>query len=117
MTGPAHGFTGNAGYLAGWRRIAAVGNKVMVTITCQDGALAWTIDAGEGGNQWEQGEPLTFYWQSTMPPSRPRRALRGARQLQLRIGHGSLPGRGRRCDQCVRRTRCHGTGCIVEKPL
>ncbi|MGN6501132.1 MAG: hypothetical protein ACTHKM_13430 [Tsuneonella sp.] len=67
LTAPAHGFTGHAGY-AKPEALAAIGPKADVVITCHDGSLAWTVSAGDGGNQWEQKEPLTFYWQSTLPP-------------------------------------------------
>ncbi|MDA7787848.1 hypothetical protein N8940_01280 [Sphingomonadaceae bacterium] len=70
MTAPAHGFTGSAGY-AKASVLAAIGDKATVVVTCVDGALVWTVDAGEGGNQWEQAEPVTFYWQSTLPPAGP----------------------------------------------
>lgn len=67
-THPVHGFTGNAGY-AKPEALAAIGPKADVVITCDAGKLVWTVSAGDGGNQWEQKEPLTFYWQSTLPPA------------------------------------------------
>ncbi len=70
LTSPAHGFTGKAGY-AKPEALAAIGAKADVVITCNDGGLAWTVSAGDGGDQWEQKEPLTFYWQSTLPPAGP----------------------------------------------
>ena len=68
MVMPAHGFTGQAGY-AKPEALAAIGAKADVVVTCDNGGLVWTVSAGDGGNQWEQKEPLTFYWQSTLPPS------------------------------------------------
>lgn len=68
MTMPAHGFTGKAGY-AKPEALAAIGAKADVVVTCDAGKLVWTVSAGDGGNQWEQKEPLTFYWQSTLPPA------------------------------------------------
>ena len=68
MVMPAHGFTGNAGY-AKPEALAAIGPKADVIVTCDAGKLVWTVSAGDGGNQWEQKEPLTFYWQSTLPPA------------------------------------------------
>ncbi|WP_120717919.1 hypothetical protein [Tsuneonella amylolytica] len=65
---PVHGFTGNAGY-AKPEALAAIGPKADVVITCDAGKLVWTVSAGDGGDQWEQKEPLTFYWQSTLPPA------------------------------------------------
>ena len=71
MTGPAHVFNGIAGFSKA-EAIAAAGEAVQVAITCDaDGGLVWTVNAGDGGNQWEDAEPLTFYWQSTLPPAGP----------------------------------------------
>ena len=71
MTAPAHGFNGVAGFSKA-EAIAAAGDKVQVVLTCDDqGALLWTVNAGDGGNQWEDAEPLTFFWQSTLPPAGP----------------------------------------------
>ncbi len=71
MSAPAHGFTGNAGFSKA-EAIAAAGEGVEVVTTCEEnGALFWTVNSGDGGNQWEDAEPLTFYWQSTLPPAGP----------------------------------------------
>lgn len=71
MTAPAHGFTGEAGFSKA-SAIAAAGEEVDVVITCgNDGALVWTVNAGDGGDQWEDAEPITFFWQSTLPPQGP----------------------------------------------
>lgn len=71
MNAPAYGFTGIAGFSKA-EAVAAAGEKVQVVITCDDkGALIWTVNAGDGGDQWEDAEPLTFWWQSTLPPAGP----------------------------------------------
>lgn len=70
MIRPANGFTGKAGYSKAEAK-AAIGEKADVVITCASRALVWTVSAGDGGDQWEQAEPLTFYWQSTLPPTGP----------------------------------------------
>ncbi|TMM49827.1 hypothetical protein [Qipengyuania marisflavi] len=70
MIRPAHGFTGTAGYSKD-EVLGAIGPKADVAITCDAGELVWTVSAGDGGNQWEQAEPVTFYWQSTLPPAGP----------------------------------------------
>lgn len=70
LTRPAHGFTGGVGY-AKAEALAAIGEKADVFITCVDDGLVWSVEAGDGGDQWEQAEPLTFYWQSTLPPAGP----------------------------------------------
>lgn len=68
LAAPAHGFTGRVGY-AKPEALAAIGRKADVVITCHEGGISWTVSAGDGGDQWEQKEPLTFYWQSTLPPA------------------------------------------------
>lgn len=91
MTQPAYGFTGVAGYSQA-EALAAAGNAARVIITCgEDDNLVWTINAGEGGNQWEQAEPLTFYWQSTVPPSGPQRAYAIQANRTTATGAGPFP--------------------------
>lgn len=68
MAMPAHGFTGKAGYSKP-EALAAIGAKADVVVSCDAGKIVWTVSAGDGGNQWEQKEPLTFYWQTTLPPA------------------------------------------------
>ena len=71
LTGPAYGFTGMAGFSKA-EAVAAAGEAVQVVITCDsDGSLLWTVNSGDGGDQWEDAEPLTFFWQSTLPPAGP----------------------------------------------
>lgn len=70
MTMPSHGFNGVVGYSKA-EALAAVGPEVDVVITCHENSLSWTIEAGAGGDQWAQAEPLTFFWQSTLPPAGP----------------------------------------------
>lgn len=91
MTAPAHGFTGQAGY-SNAAVLSAIGAKARVVITCDDGALVWTVDAGEGGNQWEQAEPLTFYWQSTLPPAGPSDVYSIDANYTVAKGPGPYPG-------------------------
>ena len=87
MTSPAHGFTGNAGYSKA-EPLAAMGQGGQVVVTCEDGKLTWTIDAGDGGDQWEHKEPITFWWQSTVPPAGPSEAY------QIRADGGAANGTG-----------------------
>lgn len=90
MVMPAHGFTGVAGYSKAEAQ-SAIGAKADVVISCKDGALSWTVSAGDGGNQWEQAEPLTFYWQSTLPPSGPAKAYAIEANYAEAIGPGPYP--------------------------
>ena len=91
MTQPAYGFTGVAGYSHA-EALAAAGAKTRVVITCgEDGNLVWTVNPGDGGDQWEQAEPLTFYWQSTLPPSGPQRAYAIQANRTTATGPGPFP--------------------------
>ncbi|UIP05860.1 hypothetical protein LY632_09080 [Erythrobacter sp. SDW2] len=90
MLRAANGFTGKAGY-AKAEALAAIGPKADVVMSCDDGALVWTINAGDGGNQWEQGEPLTFWWQSTLPPAGPARAYQFEADATAATGEGPYP--------------------------
>lgn len=90
MTSPAHGFTGGVGYSKA-EAMAAIGAKADVAVTCQDGKLVWTVSAGDGGDQWEQAEPLTFYWQSLLPPAGPRPVYEIAANYTTADGPGPYP--------------------------
>ena len=91
MTRPATGFTGRVGY-AKEEAMAAMGSAADVVITCDDGALVWTLNSGDGGDQWEQGEPLTFWWQSTVPPAGPADAYAIEANYAEASGDGPYPG-------------------------
>jgi hypothetical protein len=90
MTRPATGFTGAAGYSKD-EAMAAIGAKADVVITCDDGALVWTVSAGDGGDQWEQAEPLTFWWQSTVAPAGPAAAYAIDANYAQATGSGPYP--------------------------
>ena len=90
LASPAHGFTGNAGY-AKPEALAAIGPKADVVITCHEGGISWTVSAGDGGDQWEQKEPLTFYWQSTLPPAGPNAVYKLDTDGTASTGKGPYP--------------------------
>jgi hypothetical protein len=90
MVMPAHGFTGNAGY-AKPEALAAIGRKADVVVSCDAGKIVWTVSAGDGGNQWEQKEPLTFYWQSTLPPAGLAKAYAFDADSTEAVGSGLYP--------------------------
>ena len=90
MTMPAHGFTGSAGY-AKAEALAAIGPKADVVITCDAGKLVWTVSAGDGGDQWGAKEPITFYWQSTLPPAGPAKAYAFDADGTAAVGSGPYP--------------------------
>lgn len=83
----AHGFTGNAGYSKA-EAMAAMGKMGDVVMTCDDGKLIWTLNSGDGGDQWAHKEPVTFYWQSTLPPAGPAEAY----ELHVDYTKAGAPG-------------------------
>ena len=91
MTRPATGFTGAVGYSKD-EAMAAIGAKADVVVTCDDGALVWTVSAGDGGDQWEQAEPITFWWQSTVAPAGPAQAYAIEANYTQATGTGPYPG-------------------------
>ena len=92
MTMPSHGFTGKAGYSKG-EALAAMGPSTDIVITCPENSIAWTVEEGDGGDQWGQGEPITFYWQSTLPPAGPADAYEIFANYTSAIGPGPYPAR------------------------
>jgi hypothetical protein len=94
MTAPAHGFTGEAGFSKAGA-IAAAGENVEVVITCgASGELIWTVNAGDGGDQWEDAEPLTFYWRSILPPAGPAAHYAIRANEVSGVGEGPYPAPG-----------------------
>lgn len=91
MIRPARGFTGAVGYSKGEAE-AAIGEKADIVVTCDEGALAWTVSAGDGGDQWQAREPITFWWQSTVPPAGPADAYELQVDGTLASGNGPYPG-------------------------
>ncbi|MBV7267153.1 hypothetical protein KCG45_13255 [Erythrobacter sp. WH131] len=88
MTAPAHGFTGEAGFSKA-EAVAAAGSSINIVVTCEeDGQIYWTANAGDGGDQWEDAEPITFYWRSTLPPAGP------AVSYAIRANGASASGEG-----------------------
>lgn len=46
----------------------ALGETNMIDIERDEGVLVWTIDARD---EWNDGEEITFFWQSVLPPAGP----------------------------------------------
>ena len=90
MTMPSHGFTGTLGYSRGEAE-AAIGEPMLFVATCHEQGIAWTVEEGEGGDQWGQGEPITFYWQSTLPPAGPADAYEVFANYTAASGPGPYP--------------------------
>ncbi|MEW4448068.1 hypothetical protein [Qipengyuania sp. JC766] len=90
---PAIGFTGEVGYSNAEVR-AAAGPAAQVVINCVDGGITWTVNSGDGGDQWEQSEPITFYWRSTVPPGGPAPAYILEANRTEATGPGPYPAGG-----------------------
>ncbi|MGB3796700.1 MAG: hypothetical protein WA957_10415, partial [Alteraurantiacibacter sp.] len=90
MTMPSHGFTGNAGFSFA-EAANAIGANMMIVATCHEQGIAWTVEEGDGGDQWGQGEPITFYWQSTLPPAGPSDAYEVFANYTAAGGPGPYP--------------------------
>ena len=90
-TRPVHGFTGSVGYSQAELQAAAGADARMVVTCSADGGLLWTIDTGDGGDQWERGEPITFWWQSTVPPAGPQDAYAIDADGTTATGSGPFP--------------------------
>ena len=87
MVLPAVGFTGDAGYsFANARK--ALGNDGAFTVTCSDQGLAFEIARG---TEWSTGEPITFFWRSTVPPKGPMDAFLLEADGKTGIGAGPSP--------------------------
>ncbi|MBH5322554.1 hypothetical protein [Aurantiacibacter sediminis] len=90
MTMPSHGFTGVAGYSIAEAQ-AALGEIGTIVVSCHEGGIAWTVEEGDGGDQWEQAEPITFFWQSTLPPAGPSEAYEVFANYTAAQGPGPYP--------------------------
>ncbi|MBD2841923.1 hypothetical protein IB285_06565 [Erythrobacter sp. KMU-140] len=91
MTRPSFGFTGRAGFSKAEAEVA-IGENNNLVITCgEDGNLTWTINAGDGGDEWEDAEPLTFYWQSVLPPAGPAESYAIKANDVTATGEGPYP--------------------------
>ncbi len=90
MTMPSHGFTGVAGYSMA-EAAGALGDIGEIYITCHDQGISWTVEEGDGGDQWSQAEPITFFWQSTLPPAGPSNAYEVFANYTAASGPGPYP--------------------------
>ena len=90
MTRPSHGFTGDSGFSHG-EAGAALGAIGAILISCHEDGLSWTVEEGDGGDQWDRGEPITFYWQSTLPPAGPANAYEIFANYTAAGGDGPYP--------------------------
>ena len=83
----AEGFNGVAGYDFS-QAATALGTSDEISIELEDdGSLTWSIDSDE----WDSNEPLTFFWQTTQPPSDPGGVYSINDGAVTGLGAGPLP--------------------------
>jgi len=84
----ARGFTGAIGFDR--KQVEeALGPDGTIRVQDDNGALAWRIVGGDG---WSTGEPITFFWQSTMPPAGPAEAFALRADQKIAMASGPFPG-------------------------
>ena len=86
----AEGFNA-AGSVAGFsfsEAASALGTPGAISIEhLNDGSLAWTISTDD----WDTGEPITFFWQTTQPPIGPGGIYSISNGITSGSGNGPLP--------------------------
>lgn len=84
---PAPGFANGVGY-DNAQAAAALGPNGQIDVSADNGALVWRVIGGDG---WKAGEPITFYWQSTLPPAGASDAYLIEAEGSVAIGSGPFP--------------------------
>ena len=84
---PAGGFANALGY-DNAQAAAALGSNGEIDVAADNGALVWRVIGGDG---WKAGEPITFYWQSTLPPAGRAEAYMVETDGSVAIGSGPFP--------------------------
>ncbi len=96
---PAAGFANGVGY-DNAQAAAALGPDGQIDVAADNGALVWRVIGGDG---WETGEPITFYWQSTLPPAGAADAYLVETDGSVAIGSGPFPAQEKPVDGPARR--------------
>jgi len=92
---PAGGFANGVGY-DNAQAAAALGPNGQIDVEADNGALVWRVIGGDG---WKAGEPITFYWQSTMPPAGSSDAYLVETDGSVAIGSGPFPAKEKPVEQ------------------
>ncbi|MDF0751534.1 PEP-CTERM sorting domain-containing protein [Marinobacter sp. 71-i] len=82
----AEGFNGVAGYDFGEADAAGVGFTIELA---DSGELVWMTDSE--GWDWDTGEPITFFWQTTRPPAGPGGVYSISNATGDGTGNGPVP--------------------------
>jgi hypothetical protein len=86
---PAPGFANGVGY-DNAQAAAALGPDGQIDVAADNGALVWRVIGGDG---WKGGEPITFFWQSTLPPAGASDAYMVETDGSVAIGSGPFPAK------------------------
>ena len=81
------GFTGSIGYDRE-QVAAALGPDGSIKVQDDNGALTWRVVGGDG---WKTGEPITFFWQSTLPPEGTAQAYTLRADEKIAMASGPFP--------------------------
>jgi hypothetical protein len=93
---PAAGFANGVGY-DNAEAAAALGPSGEIDVEADNGALVWRVVGGDG---WKAGEPITVYWQSTLPPApKPLDAYLIETDGSVAIGSGPFPATQKLVDE------------------
>ncbi len=84
----AEGFNGVAGYSFSDAANALNDGVEITTTQNNDGSIAWDLSDGSG---WDTNESITFFWQTTQPPSGPGGSYGIANASQIGTAQGPLP--------------------------
>lgn len=83
----ATGFTGSIGYDYAQAE-KALGEDGEIRVEDDNGTLVWRVVGGDG---WQTGEPITFFWQSTLPPEGPAEAYSFRADEKIAMASGPFP--------------------------
>ena len=83
----AAGFNGAIGYDREQAE-AALGPNGVIRVSDDNGTLNWRIVGGDG---WSTGEPITVFWQSTLPPEGPAEAYALRADEKIAMASGPFP--------------------------
>ncbi len=97
---PVGGFANGVGY-DNAQAATALGSNGQIDVAADNGALVWRVIGGDG---WKTGEPITFYWQSTLAARPCNRRLPGRNGRQHGDRQRPLPREGKR-GRCARLNR------------
>jgi hypothetical protein len=96
---PAPAFANGVGY-DNAQASAALGPDGQIDVSADNGALVWRVI---GGNGWKAGEPITFYWQSTLPPAGTSDAYLVESDGSVAVGNGPFPPKEKAVDEAAGR--------------